>query len=164
MPDTPAKSADAAVGSRVPVRRRGLRDVPWAVLVVISVGGTLGALARYGLTSAFAHRPGEFAWATFGINVSGCLLIGVLMVLVEQVLTSQRLLRPFLGVGVLGGFTTFSTYIVDANEAVIAGAAGTALAYIAGTLIAALAAVWAGATVTRRALRLRQIHSRHQDR
>ncbi len=51
------------------------------MLAIISAGGVAGALARYGLTAAFPHTTEEFAWATFGINASGCLLIGVLMVL-----------------------------------------------------------------------------------
>ena len=65
------------------------------------------------------------------INVSGCALIGVLMVLVENVWTGRRLLRPFLGVGVLGGYTTFSTYVLDVNQAVGAGSPGIALLYLA---------------------------------
>jgi CrcB protein len=90
-----------------------------------------------------------FPWATFGINVLGCLLIGVLMVLVTDVWTRQRLLRPFLGVGVLGGFTTFSTYVVDIQRLVDAGAAATALSYLAATVIAALIATYVGMAVTR---------------
>jgi CrcB protein len=118
------------------------------VLAAISAGGVLGALARYGLASAWPHAPGTFPWATLVINVSGCLLIGVLMVVVTEVLTEQRLIRPFLGVGVLGGYTTFSTYIVDIGRAASAGAAGIALAYLVGTLIGALLAVWVGASLT----------------
>jgi CrcB protein len=86
---------------------------------------------------------------TFVINVSGCLLIGVLMVLVGDVWPGRRLLRPFLGTGLLGGYTTFSTYVVDVQHLVMAGAVGTALAYLTATLLAALAAVHAGMTVTR---------------
>jgi CrcB protein len=125
------------------------RSVPWAVLGVISAGGALGALARYGLASAWPHRPDQFPWATFVTNVSGCLLIGVLMVLITEVWSAHRLLRPFLGIGVLGGFTTFSTYTVDIQQLVAAGAARTALVYLAGTLAVALTAVYAGITLTR---------------
>ena len=121
----------------------------WSVLGVISAGGLLGALARYGLASAWPHSPGRFPWATFSTNVSGCFLIGILMVLITEVWSAHRLLRPFLGVGVLGGFTTFSTYTGDVQQMVAAGAARAALAYLAGTLIAALAAVYAGLTLTR---------------
>jgi fluoride exporter len=139
---------DPDVDLRVPATRRELRPSPWPVLIATSLGGVLGSLARFGLTEAVPHRPGGLAWATFVINVSGCLLIGVLMVLVDQVWIGRRLLRPFLGVGVLGGYTTFSTYVVDIQQAVAAGAAGTALLYLAATVTGALAAVWTGATVT----------------
>jgi CrcB protein len=126
---------------------------PWAVLGVVSAGGVLGALGRYGLATVWPHRPGHFPWATFVTNVSGCLLIGVLMVLITEVWSAHRLLRPFLGVGVLGGYTTFSTYAVDVQQLVAAGAARTGLAYLAGTLVAALAAVYVGVTLTRLATR-----------
>src|SRR5439155_22545212 len=78
---------------------------------------------------------------------------GVLMVLITEVWAAHRLLRPFLGVGVLGGYTTFSTYSVDIQQLVAAGAARAALAYLAGTLVAALAARYAGIALTRLATR-----------
>ncbi|MFC7584663.1 fluoride efflux transporter FluC [Nonomuraea antimicrobica] len=84
--------------------------------------------------------------------MSGCLLIGVLMTLIDQVWTGRRLLRPFWGVGVLGGYTTFSTYVLDIHTALRAGAPGVALAYLAATLVAALPAVWAGGALTSQAL------------
>jgi fluoride exporter len=136
--------------------RAARKPVPWAVLGAISAGGMLGALARYGLSSALEHRPGAFPWATFLINVSGCLLIGVLMVLITDVWSAHRLLRPFLGTGVLGGYTTFSTYTVDAQRLMAAGHARTALAYLAATLVAALLAVYAGSALTRAATRGRR--------
>jgi CrcB protein len=143
--------ADAAAAGRSPfeIARRSRQAIPWPVVGVVSAGGVLGALARYSLDQAFPHRPDEFAWATFGINVTGCLLIGVLMVLIAQVWPTRRLLRPFLGTGLLGGYTTFSTYVVDIQHMVAADAARTALVYLAGTLVAAIAAVYAGITATR---------------
>src|SRR6185503_14749578 len=102
--------------------------VPWAVLGVVALGGAAGAVGRYGLAVAWPHRPGTFPWATFVTNVTGCLLIGVLMVLITEVWSAHRLLRPFLGTGVLGGYTTFSTYTVDVQQLVAAGAPRTALA------------------------------------
>ncbi|WP_027928938.1 fluoride efflux transporter FluC [Amycolatopsis thermoflava] len=138
-----------------PAGRREVRPSPWPVLAVISAGGVLGALARYGLQQAFPHRAEQFGFATFGINAAGCLLIGVLMALITELWPGRRLLRPFLGVGVLGGFTTFSTYVVDIQQALAAGAARTALAYLAATVLAALLAVWTGATLTARALQRR---------
>jgi CrcB protein len=119
------------------------------VLGAVSAGGAIGALARYGLSTAWPHPSGQFPWAVFVINVSGCFLIGDLMVLITEVATPHRLVRPFLGVGVLGGYTTFSTYTGDIQQLVAAGAARTGLLYLAGTLVAALAAVYAALTVTR---------------
>lgn len=75
------------------------------------------------------------------------------MVLVTDVFTQRKLLRPFLGVGVLGGYTTFSTYIVDIQKLINNNAAGTALLYLAATLLAALCAATAGITMTRIAVR-----------
>lgn len=145
---------DPDVDARIARQRRELRRAPFAVLGVISAGGVLGALARYGLGLAIPHRPGTVPWATLLINVTGCLLIGVLMVLVTEAWpAAHRLLRPFLGTGLLGGFTTFSTYAVDIQQLLARGAVGTALGYLAGTLVAALAAVYAGLALTRRAVR-----------
>jgi fluoride exporter len=125
-------------------------------LAVISAGGVLGALARYGLTVAFPPVPGHFPWTTFGINVTGCLLIGVLMVLVTDLWAGRRLLRPFLGVGVLGGYTTFSTYAVDIRGLVQNGAPLVAAVYLVGTVVAAICAVFAGVAATRWTIRRRR--------
>ncbi len=116
----------------------------WRTLAVISMGGVLGALARFGLTSVFPVAAGQFDWAVFGINVAGCFLIGLVVVLIAESRRANHLLRPFLATGVLGGFTTFSTYVVGMQHDLSAGAPRTALAYGAGTALAALAAAWAG--------------------
>ena len=145
---------DPDVDLRMPRLRRNMRPAPWALLAVVSAGGIIGACARHALDLAWPHPPGGFPWATFVINVSGCVLIGVLMVLIIEVWSAHRLLRPFLGVGVLGGYTTFSTYAVDVQRLLAAGAARTALLYLAGTVLAALAAVYAGVTLTRRVTRV----------
>lgn len=147
----PEFRVDPDVDLHVPADRAELTAHPAAVLGTIAAGGVLGALARAGLQAAFPHPPTGFPWATFGVNVAGCLLIGVLM----AVITARPvgpLVRPFLGVGVLGGFTTFSTYVVDVQTAVAAGAPGTALAYLSATLVGALPAVWTGDAAARRVL------------
>jgi fluoride exporter len=119
------------------------------ILLAISVGGVLGALARYVIGVAWPHEPRGFPWATWTVNVTGCLLIGVLMVLIARRFPDQQLIRPFWGVGVLGGYTTFSTASVD----VLRTAPGAALTYLGMTLIGALLAVWAGTAATEAALR-----------
>lgn len=142
---------DPDVDLRVPADRSELSAHPAAVLGVIAGGGVLGALARAGAQAAVPQQPGEFPWATFAVNVAGCLLIGVLTAVLAA-RPAHPLTRPFLGVGVLGGFTTFSAYAVDAQRLLTDGAAGTAGVYLAATMLGALAAVVAGDTVTTRLL------------
>ena len=136
-----------------PDQRAELRPHPARLLSTISAGGALGALARYGIGSAWPHDPAGFPWATWTVNVTGCLLIGVLMVLVTERFRAHPLVRPLLGVGFLGGYTTFSTYSGEVQQLVTAGAARTGLLYLFGTLVTALAAVQLGITVTRWATR-----------
>jgi CrcB protein len=112
----------------------------------------VGALARYAIATVWPHPGTAFPWSTMVINISGCLLIGIFMVLIADVWPGQKLLRPFLGTGVLGGYTTFSTYIVDAQHLLEQNAAGIALLYLAATMIGALAAVFAGTALTRAAI------------
>lgn len=163
VPQVVAFPIDSGPHLRAPGGRRpGQRDAPWGTLAAISAGGMLGALARYGLSTAFPHPSGGFPWATFAINATGCLLIGVLMVVITEVWQAHPLTRPFLGIGILGGFTTFSTYIVDIQQTLTAGAPRTALAYLAGTAVAALAAVYLGVYATRLLVRARR--RRHKDR
>ena len=127
-------------------RRRG--DAP--VLAVIAVGGAAGASARYLIGQAWPTPAGALPFSTLAINILGCALIGVLMVLITDVRSSRPLLRPFLGTGVLGGFTTFSTYAVDIQRLVAGAHPATALLYLTITPVGALLAVWATATTTRR--------------
>ncbi|MEU5632330.1 fluoride efflux transporter CrcB [Streptomyces rishiriensis] len=126
------------------------------VVAAVAVGGGIGAAARYAASLWWPARPGEFPWTTFWVNVVGCAVIGVFLVLVTEAVTAHRLVRPFFGTGVLGGFTTFSTYAVDVRALLGAGRPGPALAYLAATLFAALLAVWLAATATRRVLLWRQ--------
>ncbi|GAA3845741.1 fluoride efflux transporter CrcB [Streptomyces phyllanthi] len=136
----------------VPVRRPS----PWQgqapVVAVVAVGGGIGAAARYGASLLWPAQTGGFPWTTLWVNVVGCALIGVFMVLISDVWAAHRLVRPFFGTGVLGGFTTFSTYAVDIERLVAAGRPEAGLAYLAATLAAALAAVWLAVTAARRVL------------
>ena len=120
------------------------------VLGVIATGGAIGATARYLIGQEWPTPTGAFPAGTLAINVLGCALIGVLMVLSTDVWSRQRLIRPFLGTGVLGGFTTFSAYTVDIQRLVAGAHVSTALLYLAVTPIGALLAVWVTATATRR--------------
>jgi fluoride exporter len=144
------EAAPTDARDRLPPALRSLLSARNAqVLTAISAGGTIGSLARYGVGQALPNTPGSFPWATFAVDVSGCLLIGVLVVLLaESGGRPHRLLRPFFGVGLLGGYTTFSAYAAEANS-LLGRSPGMGLLYVVGTLLAALGAVILGAALTR---------------
>ncbi|GAA2407292.1 hypothetical protein GCM10010420_39210 [Streptomyces glaucosporus] len=145
---------DPDVDLRVPAQRAETSGGrARTVLAAVAAGGALGATARHGLTLAWPAPPGGFPWAVLAANAVGCALIGVLMVLVsEHGRVRHPLARPFLGAGVLGGFTTYSAYALDTVRLLERGETGTAVAYLGGTLAAALGAVWAAAAATRAAV------------
>ncbi|MFC6011134.1 fluoride efflux transporter CrcB [Nocardia lasii] len=126
-----------------------------SVLAAVSVGGGLGATARYTISHFWPVPVGRFPWSTFVVNVVGCFAIGVLMVVVTELLAAPKLVRPFLGIGVLGGFTTFSTYSLETQRLLDHGAALTALSYAALSVLAGLGAVAVAIGMTRWAARAR---------
>jgi CrcB protein len=119
------------------------------VLAAVAAGGALGAAARYGLAVAWPTPAAGFPWTTLLVNLAGCAVLGAVMELLAGLTAPHRLARPFLGTGLLGGFTTFSTYAVETRDLLAAGRFGLAAAYVVGTLVGALAAVWAGMMVVR---------------
>ncbi|ASO18062.1 CrcB protein [Actinoalloteichus hoggarensis] len=121
-----------------------------SVLAAVAAGGALGTLARYGI--GLLTDPADLPVGTLAVNLLGCLLIGVLTA-VPAAAARHRLWRPFLGTGVLGGFTTFSAYAVDVHGLVEAGRGPAAALYLVGTLACALAATAAGRAVALRTLR-----------
>ncbi|MEU6281668.1 fluoride efflux transporter CrcB [Streptomyces sp. NPDC047028] len=151
---TAPEAESIRVRTAQPRRSEWRAQIP--VVAVVAVGGALGATARYALSLALPTPPGGFPWATFWANVIGCAVIGVFMVLITDVWAAHRLVRPFFGTGVLGGFTTFSTYAVDIRTLVGGGHPRTGLAYLAATLCAALAAVWLASVAARLLLTRRQ--------
>jgi CrcB protein len=155
MPRDAEFATDPDIDPHVPAQRA---EPTARVLGVIAVGGGLGSLARYGIELLLLPAaPGGFPWGTFVVNIAGCLLIGVLMVLVTDVITDRPLLRPFVGVGVLGGFTTFSTYANEIRGLLRPGSVPVAAAYLAGTLAGALLAALAGMVLTRAVLARRRV-------
>lgn len=153
MPDERPVDAVAEPGTRAPAPSPAVRP-RWDVLLVISAGGALGSLARWGVGEAWPWSGNSFPVATFVVNVSGGFALGVLMVLVLDVWPARRYLRPFLGVGVLGGYTTFSTYMLETRELLADGRLSTAAAYLGGSVLVGLAAVWLGVAATRLSVRL----------
>lgn len=116
----------------------------WDVLLAISAGGALGSLARWGVGALVPWTGSTFPWATFIENISGGFALGALMVFVLDVWPPRRYLRPFLGVGVLGGYTTFSTYMLETRHLLAEGQLVTAFTYLGGSLLVGLCAVWLG--------------------
>lgn len=114
------------------------------LLPVIGIGGALGSLARWGLSEALPHRASEVAWGTLLANVAGSPLLGLLMAFVLDVWSDRRYVRPFLGVGLLGGFTTFSTYELDARGLIATHHPVLALVYVGGSVLAGLVTVTIG--------------------
>lgn len=129
--------------------RRGGARPPWLLLAVIAVGGFAGGLARYeiGLAAPTAH--GTFPVATFAINVSGSFILALLVVLVLEVLPPTTYVRPLLGVGFCGAFTTFSTWMVGADQLFSTGHPEAAVGYLCASVAAGLAATSLGLTVGR---------------
>lgn len=152
VPHDPERTS--GIDPDVPARRRELAGHPLDVLGAIAVGGVIGTEARYGIGLVWPHGPSGWPWATLLINVSGCLLIGALMVVITEFVEPHRLARPFLGVGILGGYTTFSTYTVDAISLADGARPGLAVAYLVVTPILAVLACALGAGATRLAARL----------
>jgi len=122
-----------------------------AVVLVVALGGGAGAAARLA-----AYRVAPEVWSTLGVNLAGCALIGVLVVLTTEVWRTHPLVRPFLGTGVLGGFTTFSTYALDAHGLWASGDRAGAAGYLVGTLLGCVAATALAVAGTRSLVAARQ--------
>jgi fluoride exporter len=119
-------------------------------IVAIGIAGALGALARYGLEGAVARRlPTSFPWGTFVVNTSGALVLGFLLTLMTEQLTTAPWLRSALAIGFLGAFTTFSTLTYETYRLLEDGAVGFAAANLLGSMTAGLAAVYLGVVAGR---------------
>jgi CrcB protein len=125
--------------------------IPLSHVSVVFAGGTLGGLARYGISQAWPASTGSFPTAILVINTAGAFLLGVLVTVVGM-RAAPHYLRPFLGAGFCGGFTTFSS-VVTADDLLLAhGHAGIALGYLAASLAAGLVAVYSAMALTRNGL------------
>ncbi len=113
--------------------------------LILFAGGGLGAVLRFGLALWIdARMTSSFPWGIWVVNLSGCFAIGLAVTLADEHRLLTPTLRLFLVAGVLGGFTTFSTFSLEAWQLVEDGLAGLALAYVAASLIGCLAAVVLG--------------------
>lgn len=137
-------------GSAEPQTAQRRPAVDSHAVAVISIGGGLGSLARYGVGRLWPVPAGSFPAATLAINVLGSLLLGMLVVAVTEVWRPHRLIRPALGTGVLGGFTTFSTFAAEERALLGDGRLGTAAGYLLASVIIGVLAATAGMTLIRR--------------
>ena len=117
-------------------------------LLQVALGGAIGASARY-LTNAGALRAfgSGFPWGTVIVNVAGSFVMGLLVVSLAQ--RDALRLAPFLMTGILGGFTTFSAFSMDAMKLFQSGQPALAALYVAGSVALSLAAIVAGAALAR---------------
>jgi len=118
-------------------------------LLAIYLGGVVGALLRVGLAEAAPTGPGEWPWATFAANLAGALLLGWFFVLFREH-SEQRLHHPFLGIGICGTLTTFSTLQLQLYEMVDGGHLGLAAFYVTATIAAGYAFLRLGIVAERR--------------
>jgi len=120
-------------------------------IVAVGIGGAIGAVLRYLIGSAFLQRFGPgFPWGTFFINVTGSFLIGAVAQLAfTRSFGVTPMVRAFAATGVLGGYTTFSTFSLDSVVLVGDGAAPLALAYAAGSVVSGIIAAYFGQVVAR---------------
>ena len=119
------------------------------VVLAVFVGGFVGGLARHGLDVAFPTSTDRFPWTTFAINLSGAFALALLLVLVLEVLPPTRFVRPAVGTGFLGAYTTFSSLAVSTDQLLAHGHAVIAVAYAAGSLFGGLAFAALGLVVGR---------------
>jgi fluoride exporter len=118
-------------------------------LIFIAIGGALGSVARYLLSTALLRATGTlFPVGTFAVNVVGCFVFGAIAGAAEQRVQLAPELRLFLLVGVLGGFTTFSSYAFESFGLIRDGQFAAAAVNIVGQVIAGLVGLWAGYVIT----------------
>lgn len=137
--------------ARPAVRPRPRPDV----LAAIFAGGCGGGLARYALDKSWPARAGDFPWTIFAINTGGAFLLALVIVIAADVLPS-RYLRPLLGTGFCGTFTTFSSIVVSSDELAAHDHPGTAGAYLAASVAAGLVAAWFGLVAGRTVAAIRR--------
>jgi CrcB protein len=115
----------------------------------VGVGGGLGALARYYIAGWVQPAGAAFNWGIFVVNVTGGLLMGMIVEASALKLNLSPELRSFLTVGILGGYTTFSTFSLDSALLLQKGQYGLAAAYVTGSVVLSILALFAGLWLVR---------------
>ncbi|HEX6887287.1 MAG TPA: CrcB family protein [Candidatus Nanopelagicales bacterium] len=125
---------------------------PWALYAAVLGGGMLGGSTRYVIGLAIPAQPGQLPWAILGINLAGALVLGALLGGWARRGHVTHPWRPFLATGLLGSFTTWSTFMADTLGLARAGRIGLALAYLVGATALGVVAAAAGWGLAQRAV------------
>jgi CrcB protein len=120
-------------------------------LAAIFAGGCLGALARAALAQALQVRPGAWPWATFAVNILAALLLGYLITRLQERLPPYAYGRSFLGTGICGALSTFSTMMVELLRMIDGHHWMLALGYGTASILGGLGAVFLASKLVRRA-------------
>jgi CrcB protein len=131
--------------------RRGLRALDRQELAAIFLGGFLGSLARAALTQELPVAPADWPWATFAVNLLGAALLGYFITRLQERLPPSMYGRSFLGTGICGALTTFSTMMVELVRMLEASQWGLAAGYCAASVGGGLAIVFLTTKLVRRA-------------
>jgi CrcB protein len=134
--------------AELPARSR-LPHIDWRTVAAIGAGGCAGGIARYGIGKAWSSSPDGFPAATFFVNTTGAFILALLLVLVLEVLPPSTYLRPVIGTGFCGAYTTFSSVAVATDQLVQHGHAATAAGYVGASIAAGLAAASFGIVLGR---------------
>lgn len=119
-------------------------------VIAIAVGGAFGSVLRYGLSTWVHTLVGRgFPYGTLAVNVLGCLAMGILFVLLVERMGESAVWRAGLLIGVLGGFTTFSTFSIETFNLIEQGAMAKAAANMAASLVLCVGATWLGVILAR---------------
>lgn len=123
------------------------------MVIWVAAGGAVGAVARYLVMGGVARLWGaSFPWGTLTVNVVGSLVLGILVELLALKWSAAEGMRAFLVIGVLGAYTTFSTFSLDVAVLYERGALAAAAAYIIASVVLSVAAMFAGLALARAAL------------
>ena len=118
--------------------------------LLVAAGGAIGSSLRHLVNVASLRWLGPgFPWSTLAVNIVGCFAMGVLIELIARKFGASQELRLFIATGILGGFTTFSAFSLDAAVLWERGAHGVAALYVSASVIGALAALFAGLWLAR---------------
>jgi fluoride exporter len=138
----PPNDADDATEPELPLPLR--TSLAPSILVPIAIGGVAGTLARAGVVQLWPARPQQFPLATFVVNITGAALLGFILAMLFERWPGARSARLLLATGFCGAYTTFSTFMVDADLLIKSGDAWLAAVYVLASLVTGVLAMAAG--------------------